>query len=71
MLNRLTSLAMSTSVLEAWPGKLDLKKHSPSILYIQDDSEAPEAKKSRLDTDDQLDDDDELVSDCSCHGNVC
>ena len=25
---------MSTSVLKALPGKLDIKKHSPSILYI-------------------------------------
>ena len=28
------SLAMSTSVLKALPGKLDIKRHSPSILYI-------------------------------------
>ena len=27
-------LAMSTSVLKALPGKLDIKRHSPSILYI-------------------------------------
>ena len=27
--------AMSTSVLKALPGKLDIKRHSPSILYIQ------------------------------------
>ena len=26
---------MSTSVLKALPGKLDIKRHSPSILYIQ------------------------------------
>ena len=25
----------STSILEALPGKLDVKRHSPSILYIQ------------------------------------
>ena len=30
----LGSLAMSTSVLKALPGKLDIKRHSPSILYI-------------------------------------
>ena len=36
MLNRSTSLAMSTSILKALPGKLDIKRHSPSILYIQD-----------------------------------
>ena len=33
MLNRSASLAMSTSVLKALPGKLDIKRHSPSILY--------------------------------------
>ena len=30
----LASLVMSTSVLKALPGKLDIKRHSPSILYI-------------------------------------
>ena len=34
MKNHSTSLAMSTSVLKALPGKLDIKSHSPSILYI-------------------------------------
>ena len=34
MLNRSASLAMSTSVLKALPGKLDIKRHSPSILYV-------------------------------------
>ena len=34
MLNRSASLAMSTSDLIALPGKLDIKRHSPSILYI-------------------------------------
>ena len=34
MLNRSASLVMSTSVLEALPGKLDIKRHSPSILYF-------------------------------------
>ena len=34
MLNRSTSLAMSTSVLKALPGKLDIKRHSPSTLYV-------------------------------------
>ena len=34
MLNRSASLAMSTSVLEALSGKLDIKRHSLSILYI-------------------------------------
>ena len=27
-------IAMSTSVLKALPGKLDIKRHSPSILYL-------------------------------------
>ena len=30
----LGNLAMSTSVLKALPGKLDIKRHSPSILYL-------------------------------------
>ena len=34
MLNPSASLAMSTSVLKALPGKLDIKRHSPSILYL-------------------------------------
>ena len=34
MLNRSASLAMSTSVLKALPGKLDIKRHSPSILFV-------------------------------------
>ena len=34
MLNRSASLAMSTSVLKALPGKLDIERHSPSILYF-------------------------------------
>ena len=34
MLNRSASLAMSTSVLKALPGKLDIKRHSPSIPYL-------------------------------------
>ena len=34
MLNRSASLAMSTSVLKALPGKLDIKRHSSSILYF-------------------------------------
>ena len=34
MLNRPASLAMSTNVLKGLPGKLDIKRHSPSILYL-------------------------------------
>ena len=36
MLNRSASLTMSTCVLKALPGKLGIKRHSPSILYISD-----------------------------------
>ena len=32
MLNRSASLAMSTTILEALPGKVDIKRHSPSVL---------------------------------------
>ena len=41
MLNRSASLAMSTSVLKALPGKLDIKRHSPSILYSKRDPYLP------------------------------
>ena len=34
MLNHSASLVMSTSVLKALPGKLDIKRQSPSILYL-------------------------------------
>ena len=34
MLNRSVSLAMSTRVHKALPGKLDIKRHSSSILYF-------------------------------------
>ena len=34
MLNLLASLAMSTSVLKALPGKLDIKRLSPSMLDV-------------------------------------
>ena len=34
MLNGSASLGISTSVLKALPGKLDIKRHSPSILFI-------------------------------------
>ena len=34
MLNGSASLLMSTSVLKALPGKLNIKRHSPSILYL-------------------------------------
>ena len=35
MLNRSASLAMSTCVLKVLSGKLDNKRHSPSILYFK------------------------------------
>ena len=34
MLNRSASLAVSTSVLKALPGKLDIKRHSPSTYSL-------------------------------------
>ena len=34
MLNGSACLAMSTSILKALPGKFDIKRHSPSILYL-------------------------------------
>ena len=34
MLNRVANLVMSTSVLKALHGKLDIKRHLPSILYL-------------------------------------
>ena len=34
MLNSLTSLTLSTNVVKAFPGKLDIKRHSPSILHL-------------------------------------
>ena len=34
MLNRSASLAMSTSILKALPGKFDIKRHEPCILFI-------------------------------------
>ena len=34
MLDRSANLAMSTSVLKALSGKLDIKRHSPSNFYI-------------------------------------
>ena len=39
MLNRSARLMMSTSILKALPGKLDIKRHSPSILYLQIEKE--------------------------------
>ena len=34
MLNRSASLVVSKSILKALPGKLDIKRHSPSILCL-------------------------------------
>ena len=34
LISSLPGLPMSTSVLEALLGKLDIKRHSPSILYL-------------------------------------
>ena len=48
MLNRSASLAMSTCVLKALPGKLDIKRHSPSILYFSVASTAVPSKVEAL-----------------------
>ena len=49
MLNRSASLAMSTYVLKALPGKLDIKRHSPSILYLRVTAQiAPSGLRSHL-----------------------
>ena len=54
MLNRSASLAMSTSVLKTLPGKLYIKRHSPSILYVKEDEEgnqrAPSGVTKTLDS---------------------
>ena len=34
MMNSSASLAVTKSVLKALPGKLDIKRHEPCILYI-------------------------------------
>ena len=34
----ISSLAMSTSVLKTLPGKLDIKRREPGILYLSDQS---------------------------------
>ena len=34
LMNRLASLPMSTCVLKALPVKLDIKRHSPRVLYV-------------------------------------
>ena len=34
MLNHSASLVISTSVLKDLPGNFDIKRHSPSILYL-------------------------------------
>ena len=39
VLNHSASLAMSTSVLKALPGKLDIKRHSPTVVPIKSDSD--------------------------------
>ena len=38
MLNRSTSLALSTSILKALPGNFDTKRNYPCILYVLDEN---------------------------------
>ena len=47
MLNRSTSLAMSTSALKALPGNIDIKSHSPSIPYVNS-SNTPQRQHTTL-----------------------
>ena len=49
MLNRSASLAMLTSVLKALPGKFDIKRHEPIILYISCLVAIPDMGLSRQD----------------------
>ena len=44
MLNRSASLAMSTCGIKALPGIPDIKRHSPSTLYLHDKSVQKEGK---------------------------
>ena len=44
----LSSLAMSTSVLKALPGKLDIKRHSPRILYMLSSFIPPLSTSSKI-----------------------
>ena len=39
MLKHSASLAMSTSILKALSGKLDIKKHSPTVVPTKSDSD--------------------------------
>ena len=39
--DRFASLAMSTSVLKALPCKLDIKRHSPSMFYVDEPTTRP------------------------------
>ena len=54
MLNRSASLAMSTSVLKALPGKVDIQRHSPSILYLSYDAASESEITSCIKTDKPL-----------------
>ena len=49
----LGSLAMSTCILKALPGKLDIKRHLPSILYITS-RHMTSKQRSRFDVDTSL-----------------
>ena len=45
MLNRSASLAMSTSILKALPGKLDIKRNSPSTCLYPLSAEKKDASE--------------------------
>ena len=48
MFNRSANLAMSTNILEALPGKLDIKRHSPSSLYLLIENNADHVEMSNF-----------------------
>ena len=47
MLNRSASLAMSTNILKALPGNLDIKRHETGIQYEYDNSSEWKGLKHR------------------------
>ena len=46
LISSLPGSALRTHVLKALPGKLDIKRHSPSILYVSGQKECVESNGS-------------------------
>ena len=63
MLNRSASLVMSTSILKALPGKLDIKRHSPSILYLLQSQTETDVSKTDASETAAKENDDKVKSD--------